>query len=210
MVDSTNKSFRSNVKSKFSSQAVKESVKPKELTTTCSPYVSFLFSPILVKSAKKINEISKYFKKQQLTNNRKKSYAQISANQSNSTNVVRETLKIKETFPNFQNKKIKIVLKIISGQNKPKLRFNMTTKDLSCKQVIVSMKNINTNSFIKDLSIHVFNISRTLKNIKSSTMVDYICINSKGIIITTNNITILLDLQAIKKYIKSMLTIDVD
>ena len=86
----------------------------------------------------------------------------------------------------------------------------MTTKGLSYKQVIVSMKNVNTNSFIKDLSIYIFNISRTLKNIKSSTMVDYICIDSKGIIITTNNITILSDLQAIKKYIKSMLTIDVD
>jgi len=62
-----------------------------------------------VKSAKEINKISKYFKKQQPTNYEQKSYAQISAKQSNSTNVTREMLKIKETFPNLQNKKIEIV-----------------------------------------------------------------------------------------------------
>ena len=35
--------------------------------------------------------------------------------QSNPTNIARKTLKIKNTFPNLQNKKIKIVQKIISG-----------------------------------------------------------------------------------------------
>jgi len=36
-------------------------------------------------------------------------------------------LKIKEAFPNLQNKKIEVVQKIISGQNKPKLKINITT-----------------------------------------------------------------------------------
>jgi len=103
MVNSTNRSFRSNVKSKFSPQVVKESAKPKESTATCSPYVSSLPPIIPAKSAKKINEILKYFKKQQPTNNGKKSYTQVSANQSNSTNIAREMLKIKEAFPNLQN-----------------------------------------------------------------------------------------------------------
>ena len=34
-------------------------------------------------------------------------------------------------------------------------------------------------------------------------MVDYICIDSKGIVMTTNSIVSPLDLQAMKKYIKS-------
>ena len=39
-------------------------------------------------------------------------------------------------------------------------------------------------------------------------MVNYICIDSKGIVITTNSIASLLDLQAIEKYIKSTSSVD--
>jgi len=60
----------------------------------------------------------------------------------------------------------------------------MTTKGLSCKQVIIPMKDVSMNNFIKDLSMHVFNINQILKNIKSSTMADYIHIDNKGIVIT--------------------------
>jgi len=46
-----------------------------------------------------------------------------------SSNIVLETLKIKETFPHLHNKKIDQVQKIISGTNdKPKLQLNMTIK----------------------------------------------------------------------------------
>ena len=41
-------------------------------------------------------------------------------------------------------------------------------------------------------------------------MADYICINSKGIIITTNNVVSPPDLQAIEKYIKSTSSVDAD
>jgi len=70
--------------------------------------MSSLSPPIPAKTAKEVNEISKYFKKNS-TNNQKKSYAQVSVNSSNSPNIARETLKIKETFPNLQNETIKIV-----------------------------------------------------------------------------------------------------
>ena len=53
---------------------------------------------------KEVNEISKYFKKNSVKNNLKKLYAQTF---SLSTNITRETLKIKETFSNLQSKKIK-------------------------------------------------------------------------------------------------------
>ena len=74
----------------------------------------------------------------------------------------------------------------------------MTTKGLSQKQVIIPMGNNSASGFIKYLSTHVININRVLKNIKSNTMTDFIHINNKGIIITTNNIASPLDLQAIE------------
>ena len=78
------------------------------------------------------------------------------------------------------------------------------------KQVIISMKDVSTNNFIKELSMYVFNINQILKNIKFSTVADYICIDSKGIFIMTNNIASSSDLQTIEKYIKSISSIDAD
>jgi len=89
----------------------KEATKSKDSNISHSPYVFFLLPPILAKLAKEINEISKYFKKQQLTNHRQKSYMQVSAKQSNPTNIAKEMLKIKKTFPNLQNKKLKLFKK---------------------------------------------------------------------------------------------------
>ena len=60
----------------------------------------------------------------------KKSYAQILANLYNSSNIARKTLRIKEAFSKLQNKKIKLVQKIINSQEKPKLKLNITTKRL--------------------------------------------------------------------------------
>ena len=127
LVDSTNRMFRNNIKSKFSPQVTNEPTIIKDKNTVKVSYISYLPPSILVKIAKEINEISKYFKKNSSTT-AKKSYAQILANSSNSSNIARKTLKIKETFPKLQNKKIKLVQKIISGQEKPKLKLNMTTK----------------------------------------------------------------------------------
>ena len=79
----------------------------------------------------------------------------------------------------------------------------MTTMGPLRKQVIVSMSNNSMTGFIKDSSSHIVNINRILKNSKSSTMADFIHIDNKGIIITTNNIASLSDLQAIEQYIKS-------
>ena len=210
IVNRTNRSFRNNIKSKFSPQAVKKTAKPKESNIVYFPYIFSLLSSIPAKSAKKVNKISKYFKKQQLITNRKKSYAQISTKQSNLTNVARETLKIKEAFPNLQNKKIEVIQKIISSQDKSKPKINITTKGLLHKQVIILMKDVSANNFIKDSSMHVFNINQILKNIKSSTIVDYIHINSKDIVIMTNNVASLSDLQAIEKYVKSISSINAD
>ena len=63
----------------------------------------------------------------------------------------------------------------------------------------------HTKYFIRESSSHVTNINRALKNIKLNIMADFIQTNIKGVIISTNNIMSLLDLQEIEKYVKSTL-----
>jgi len=117
-------------------------------------------------------------------------------------------LKIKETF---LNKKIKQVHKVInSSDDKAKLRISMTTKSPSQKQVIIPMSNNIANEFIKDSSSRIVNINRALKAIKSSTIADFIRVENKDIIITTNNIALDSDLQEIEKYIKNSLSSNAD
>ena len=98
LVNSTNRTFRNNIKSKFSPQVTKKPIIVKDKNTAKTLYILPLPSPILVKTAKEINKISKYFKKNLFTI-AKKLYVQILANSPNSSNIVREILKIKETFP---------------------------------------------------------------------------------------------------------------
>ena len=169
-------------------------------------YISVLPSLIPAKSLKEINKISKFFKKNP-TSKEKKSYAQVSAKVTNTT---RDTLKIKETFSNLQNKKIELVQKIISGEGKLKPCINITTKGPSQKQVIIPMSSDNANKFIKEFSVHVANINRAFKNIKSDVMADFICVENKRVVITTNKVASPLDLQTIKKYIKNMYYIEAD
>ena len=126
-MDNTNISFRNKVKSKLSPQISKEPSNRKGKNSVKPSYVSTLPPPILAKLSKEINKISKFFKKN-LILVQKKSYAQVSSN-SNGSNIAKDTLKIKEAFPSLQNKKIKQVQKIISGDSKPKPYFNMTTKE---------------------------------------------------------------------------------
>ena len=84
----------------------------------------------------------------------------------------------------------------------------MTTKSLSRKQVIVPMSNDNKSKFMELSSAHIINFNKTLKSIKSEVMADFVHANQAGIIIITNKVTSLLDLQTIKKYIKSSNHID--
>jgi len=81
----------------------------------------------------------------------------------------------------------------------------MTTKGSSCKQVIVPMNSKAAGRLLKNSNMHVININRALKNIKSKIMADFICIEDKDIVISTNNVVSPSDLQEIEKYIKSSL-----
>ena len=209
-VDDNNTTFRSKVKSKFSPQIKniqspankgKEKAKPS--------FVSVILSSILAKSNKEVKEISKFFKKikKPATN---KSYAQTllpkSKSNTSSSDIAMNTLKIKEVFLNFPNKKIDTIQKFINGSNnKPKPRLNMTTKGPLRKQVIVLMNNELGKRFIKDSMSHITNINHALKSIKSSVCADFIYADNKDVIISTNNVASNSDLQEIEKYIKNSL-----
>ena len=94
-------------------------------------------------------------------------------------------LKLRKYFLIFKTKKLKISKKIISRENKSKLRLNMTMKGLSRKQVIVPMNSENSSNFMKNSSFHITNISKALKNIKSDIIANFICVDNRDMIITT-------------------------
>ena len=86
----------------------------------------------------------------------------------------------------------------------------MTTKSPSCKQVIILINSEAVGRFLKDSSIHIININCTLKNIKSKIMANFIYVEDKGIIISTNNVVLPSNIQKIEKYVKSLLANDSD
>jgi len=200
-------SFRNKLKSKFNQQVSKPAIYIGKNAVNLF-HVSTLPLPILAKFLKEINEIYKFFKKN-TPPMPKKSYVQVSSKQ-NMSNIARETLEIKDTFSNLQNKKIEQVQKIMSRDQKPKLHINITTKDPSCKQVIVPMNSENIRKYMKNTSSHVININRALRSIKSNIIANFIKLDNKDIIIFTNNIANASDLQEIERYVKNSLDVDTD
>lgn len=83
-------------------------------------------------------------------------------------------MKIKEIFPNLQAKKIEKIHKVINNNSKPKPKINMTMKDLSRKQVIILMSNENKAKFMESSSVHIINLNRALKDIKSEVIADFV------------------------------------
>ena len=161
--------------------------------------------PLPAKSKKEINIISKYFHSKKPKNNKKnngnssinsqsnKSYAQASKSPSSTSNV----LKIKETFPTLNAKKIDQVNSIVNGKNQQKPRMQSTTKGPSRKHIIIPMSTDNM------LSFHVANINRELCNAKTEVLVNYIRSDSTSIIITTNKVGQQSNLSIIDNYIKN-------
>jgi len=185
----------------------KEIVKP--------PFIFLISPPVPTKLQKEVNELSKCFLKN-TNSQQKKSYANATSllkqpSPVTPKNIAREMLKIKKMFSNLLNKMIEEIQKVINGsKNKVKLKINMTTKDPFRKQVIIPMNNVIAKEFIKNSSSHVANINCALKTIKFNTIADFICVDSKGIIITTNNVSSGSNLQEIEKYVKNSLPSNVE
>ena len=168
LTDNKTKSLREKIVSKFSPRIIltttksnKEQEKSVPITINKVPPPS----PLLVKSKKEVNVISKYFQskkpsaenKNQVGNiNLARSYAQATKMSAN----ILEVLKIKEAFPALNAKKIDQINSIVKGDSKPKLRIQMMTKGPSRKQVIIPMSKENISAFMKNSSLHVANINR--------------------------------------------------
>jgi len=72
------------------------------------------------------------------------------------------------------------------------------------------MNTDNARKYIKDASTHIININRALKSIKSNIIANFIKLDDKGIVISTNNVTNPSDLQEIKRYVKNSLVVEED
>ena len=164
--------------------------------------------PLPARSKKEINTILKYFhaKKNTVENinqpskpNSGKSYAQASKSSASMS----EVLKIKETFLSLNAQKIDQVNNIVNGQNKIKPCIQMTTKGPLRKHVIIPMSSDNISSFMKNSSVHVANINRSLQNAKTDILVDYIRSDNIGICVVVNKVAQQSDMSIIDNYIKN-------
>jgi len=72
-----------------------------------------------------------------------------------------------------------------------------------CKQIIIPMSNDNIIKFMKNLATHVINLNRNLRNMKSEVLVDFIHLDSVGIMVVTDKVSQPSDLITIEKYIKN-------
>ena len=58
-------------------------------------------------------------------------------------------------------------------------------------------------------NIHITNINRLLKEIKSNIFTNYICSDNKEIVIMTNKVAAMSDLNIIKKYVKKLNNVNI-
>ena len=205
-MDNSNTTFRSKISSKFTPQVPKTLNNNKGKEVVKPTFVSLIPSPIPAKSQKEVNKLSKYFKKNTNTQ-QKKSYAHATSlskqsNSSASKNIARKMLKIKEMFSNLPNKKIEEMQKVINSlKDKSKPKINITTKGPSRKHIIVLMNTDLTKKFIKDSSLHVITINYALKAIKSNIIVDFICVEKNSLISDADQVSLPRLLQS-KSYLK--------
>ena len=101
--------------------------------------------------------------------------------------------------------KVSKIQKVINNdgkKNKPK--FNIITKGLLNKQVIITMSSNNSEKIMVKANAYVSNLNRFLKRVKSEYFVDFIYTDNKRLLITTNKVAITSNLNMIKKYIKDL------
>ena len=114
-------------------------------------------------------------------------------------------------FPSLLADEVGKILKVKnSSEDKKKPKFNMTTRELSKKEVIIPMTKLNAELIVKSAHIHVTNINECLKNSKSDIIADFICISNNGIIITMNCPANASELSRIENFLKKINNINQD
>lgn len=206
IADDHKTSFRQKLASKFTPKVNLEKNGKKEGKVANKPArIERIPPPILAKSLKEMKEISKYFKSTKpITNNKAMNFLYMQA--SKTIGNTEEVLKIKEAFSLLKAKNINNIQKIINENDNPKLKLylNSAMKGLLHKQVIVPISGNNKKNFMDKSNIHILNMNRTLKNIKSNISVDFIHTDVASIIVITNKVAFSLDSQTIKQYVKDV------
>ena len=89
---------------------------------------------------------------------------------------LRNILKIKNAFPKLPFGKIIIKISNVIYNNRViiKLKINITTKKSFRKHIIISISKINSKTIVSQANVHVLNINRLLKAIKSEVLADFI------------------------------------
>ena len=122
---------------------------------------------------------------------------------------IKKIVKIKDTIPKLSFDKVTEIYKVINNSNqKDKPKFNIMTKGLSRKQIIISTSTNNAKIVTVQSNTYIANINRLLKGIKSEISTDYIHSDNKRIVIITNKIVIFSDLNIVEKYIKELNDVD--
>jgi len=174
IADKNSNTLRQKISLKFTSKVTSVSNKNNNtISKLVLASIKKILSPIPIKSQKEVNQISKYFKNIKPTIVIKlfqKSYAHIFK----PTTSTAEVIKIKDTFLALGAKKIDQIQNIVKDSPKLKPYIQIMTKRPLRKQVIIPMNSDNTAKFMKDSSLHVANINRSLRNMKSEVLVDFI------------------------------------
>ena len=70
------------------------------------------------------------------------------------------------------------------------------------------MRSNNAEKVMAKANIYISNINKLLKRVKSEIFVDFICFNNKRLVITTNKVAVISDLNIIQKYMKNLNNVD--
>ena len=213
-IDINNKSLYKLIKEEFSSKVPMLSKDRKSNKFPPLKLVEFTklpFPQLPLRPSKEVLEKSKFYRKNipgkqnKPANTTKLLYIQVLSKNINNI------LKIKEIFPKLSNKKIKELNKLIfNNGNKLKPKINMMIKGPSCKQVIISIGSDNSRKFMSLSDDHIANLNHACKGIKSDTIINFIHVDYRGLIITSNKFTSLSDISTINKYLKNCSNININ
>ena len=124
---------------------------------------------------------------------------------------IEDVLQLKEAFPSLSVDEVGKIMKAKnSSEGKKKPKINIMTRELSRKQVIISMAKLNAKLIINSANLHISNINKCLKKIKLDIITDFIHSTNDKLIITMNKLANTSDLNMIEKYIKNIQNINLD
>jgi len=124
---------------------------------------------------------------------------------------INNVLHIKEALLSLLADEVGKIIKTKNNSEKQKKpRINITIRGPSRKQVIISMAKSNAELIVNSANLHIANINKYLKNMKSDIIADFICITNEEVIITMNKPANTSNLSTIKKYIKNISNINLD